>query len=310
MTDTIPRLNAHALFHMDSHGYASYIRDPVQLAKIHCHSYYELFLVAQGTGTHHVNGQSESLTVGCLYCIRPDDVHCYTNLSAHFCIINMVIPEEIMQAVFSYLGTGFSDIILKPKLPPRLSLPAGEMKNVVAQLEQLVLTQKIMKEKSALYFRVTIFQLLTKFLTYHPQESSASVPQWLRWLSLEMLKKENFTEGLPAMYRLSGKSVEHLSRCCQKYLGKTPTQLINDIRLDYVVSQLLFSERKIIDISEDAGFDSLSHFYHVFKRAYNMSPAHFRETMHAEKNEGLFYSDAYNAEIPESLPFQWLETAQ
>ncbi|MEG1678380.1 MAG: AraC family transcriptional regulator, partial [Clostridia bacterium] len=33
----------------------------------------------------------------------------------------------------------------------------------------------------------------------------------------------------------------------------------------------------IIDISIEAGFNNLSHFYHVFQSTYQMSPKHFRQ---------------------------------
>ena len=149
-----------------------------------------------------------------------------------------------------------------------------------------------------------MFGLLTKYFVLSPQKSSGRTPEWLHWLSLEMLKKENFVEGLPALYRLSGKSIEHLSRACRKYLQKSPTQLINDIRLEYVVNQLQNTDEKVIAICEDAGFDSLSHFYHIFKQAYGMSPAQFRKTCRTEES-GLDFADnlVYDATIPNALPF-------
>lgn len=303
----IPRLTAHHILNLPTHGHASFITDPVQLRRIHCHNYYEIFIVAQGDGIHWVNSTSARITTGALYFMRPDDVHYYTSLSSNFKIINIVVPVDTITDLFHYMGVNFGSGFLEAVLPPHILFSMKEFKSIVTELEQLVLTKKIMKEKSDIFFRITLFNLLTKFLTSIPQKSTGNTPEWLHWLSLEMLKKENFTEGLSAMYRLSGKSVEHLSRTCRKYLGKSPSQLINDIRLEYAVTKLLSSHEKVIHICEDAGFDSLSHFYHIFKDVYGTSPSQFRKEMQAQGHNNLFDDYLYTAEIPDALPFNLLE---
>ena len=303
----IPRLHGEQILQMPGHGYASYISNPIQLQRVHCHNYYELFLVVSGTGLHKVNEMTHSLEPGSFCCVRPDDIHCYTRISPDFRIINVILPKEMFAEIAHYLGKDFDALFLTPPLPACILLSTNDLKNVIGQLEQLVVTQSMLQENSELYFRITIFQLLSRFLTLQPDQLTTHPPKWLQWLTLEMLKKENFTEGLPAMYRLCGKTPEHLSRCCQKYLGKTPTRLVNDIRLDYAVSGLLYSDCKIIQISEDAGFENLSHFYHVFQNTYHMSPACFRKQMRIKKEEFAFRQTPDSSPIPPGLPFDLMK---
>lgn len=300
----IPRLIADKILSSPSHGYASIIIDPQQLIKIHCHTYFEIFLVTSGNGTHVINLKHEPLARGDLYFIRPDDIHCYINTSKDFKIINIIIPQNDFDHLTTYMGDSFRSELLSPELPPRMSTTLQELKAITNQLEQLVLTKKILHQKSDMYYRITVFNLLTQKFMLMPQAKTSSTPEWLRWLSLEMLKKENFVEGLPALYRLSGKSIEHLSRACRKYLQKSPTELVNAIRLEYASGLIQHSDRKILDICEDAGFDSLSHFYHMFKQRYGMSPNQFRKTCQ-EEDYSLKFSplDDYTAAIPNALPF-------
>lgn len=49
-----------------------------------------------------------------------------------------------------------------------------------------------------------------------------------------MHDKLKFGEGaLENMVRLSGKTQEYLTRATQRYYGKTPMQIINDIRINF-----------------------------------------------------------------------------
>jgi len=193
--NTIPRLSAYRILNSPNHGYASFITDPGQLVKVHCHSYYEIFIVCQGYGTHLVNSQSERLVPGALYFMRPEDIHCYVDTTGNFKIINMIVPEDVFDLLTGYLGEGFREDLSSGPLPAHVTVSMKEFKSIVTELEQLVLTKKILREKSDIFFRITVFNLLTKYFTLPLQSNTARTPQWLRWLSLEMLKKRKLRGG-------------------------------------------------------------------------------------------------------------------
>lgn len=93
---------------------------------------------------------------------------------------------------------------------------------------------------------------------------------------------------------------------CKKHLQKTPSQVVNDIRLDYAALQLQNTGRKIVKICEDSGFDNLNHFYHLFKQRYNTSPNQFRKEY--QLGNVIVDSDMqidYDASIPDALPFDF-----
>jgi AraC family cel operon transcriptional repressor len=286
-------------------NYASYISDKEQLKTCHFHDFYEIFLVNRGNAEHRVNGTSQKISTGFLCFIRPEDIHYYDEFSDDFGIINIIIPETIIKTLFDFLGEGFEKSrLLDAPLPPSVTLNYDDYSSMIHELEQLIIYKKIMKEKSDTAYRIALFDIITKHFPSKPlAKVSGMIPQWLRWLSLEMLKKENFTKGLPALYWLSGKSPEHLSRTCKKYLHKTPSKLVNDIRLEYAAKLLVSTNDPIIEIYEDSGFDSLSYFYHRFKEHYGVSPVVFRKKYF--KNELQIYRMddlSIRAEIPKSIP--------
>lgn len=128
----------------------------------------------------------------------------------------MLIPSDAMADLFAYLGPGFSpERFLKPELPPLERLSINQHAAVVGKIEKLVLCRRIQPAAADGLFRIALVKLLSSCFPVASEHGPASAPLWLRWLALEMMKKENFTAGVTAMQRLSGRSSEHLARSCR-----------------------------------------------------------------------------------------------
>lgn len=108
---------------------------------------------------------------------------------------------------------------------------------------------------------------------------NSEMPSWLSELFLNMSKIENLQEGYERMCELAPCSPSHLCRLMKQISGKTPTQYINQERLKYAVYLLAQTDREILDICECCGFSNVSHFYHLFREQFGVSPAKFRKTV-------------------------------
>ena len=89
-------------------------------------------------------------------------------------------------------------------IPPSAVASPAAFKALVAELEKLVLSKRLLKSRSDAYFRIVLLKLLLTCFPLEPSAQPRDVPSWLRWVALEMMKPENFIEGLPAMWRLVG----------------------------------------------------------------------------------------------------------
>jgi AraC family transcriptional regulator, dual regulator of chb operon len=258
-------------------NYASIIDNPVQLLTEHTHDYFELTLVRSGSCIHHINGTKQNLYTACLSFIRPSDYHYYQPLTPGFAIINVCIPRDTISSLFEYLGNGFEPArLLNAPTAPTIQITMADFEAVQNELKQLILYKKLLGQKADALFHITLMSIITRHFPMTLAYNHTNVPLWLQWLILEMFKKENYVEGLPAMYRLTNKTQEHICRSCRKYLKLSPSQLINDIRLRQSAHMLINTEDKIIDICHESGFDNLSNFYHLFKKTYGISPRQFR----------------------------------
>ncbi|SME90552.1 AraC family transcriptional regulator [Paenibacillus barengoltzii] len=62
---------------------------------------------------------------------------------------------------------------------------------------------------------------------------------------------------------------------------QTPMDYINSYRIRQAAELLRDPERKISDIALEVGFDNISYFIRVFRKAMNCSPSEFRKRLHA-----------------------------
>lgn len=102
-------------------------------------------------------------------------------------------------------------------------------------------------------------------------------PLWLREALAELEKLSNLSAGTGFLRKYTGKTKEHICRSFRKHLNATPSDYICKLRLNYVANMLLHSDREILDLAYEAGFENISYFYKRFKRDFHFSPRKFRE---------------------------------
>jgi AraC family transcriptional regulator, dual regulator of chb operon len=258
----------------------NFITQMKTLTGAHNHDFFELFLIVYGSVIHCVNQSSSCLNEGSLVFIRPEDIHYYkVDKDCNCGVINLAFPIGTLNALFDYLGRGFApERLTEARLPPMVVLPSTEKEIVKTRLESLNLLSRDNKQKIKTESRILLLEFFAKYFSQKQEQKIKSVPRWLEQLVVEMRKKENFTPGISALFSLTNKSAEHVCRVFKEYFHQTPSQYINEIRLNYAANLLTYSDETIIGICLESGFENLSHFYHQFKRKFNMSPARFRKT--------------------------------
>lgn len=242
----------------------------------HSHDYYEFCLIVSGKQALTINDLSFEVNKGALIFCRPKDVHSksYLENGEH---ITIAFPKASFDALFSYLGEGFTpDILLNPDCSPIVYLAEFERESIVNQLKKMFLAEIYNQKLIKVQYKIMLIQIFSKYFLELQLESKGRMPKWFEEVVMKMQLKENFTEGINAFLRLSGICHEHLCRMTKKYLNMTPTQFINNQRLNHAARLLLFSNFDISAICFDSGFGNMSHFYHQFKRKYGISPAKYK----------------------------------
>lgn len=277
---SVPRLTARSNVRAELECLPNQISSIRLSAPTHCHDYFEFFLIVSGKCRHLVNGGEQRLSEGALVFIRPDDTHSYDYDGGGDCeFINITCTARVIREAFAYLGGDpLRERFLTPRMPPVAQLSQLEKENYLAQFERLKALGTLEPGAARLLLRSLVVESFSRYFLTHHFTVGKDVPPWFDILLTRMQKKENFTAGLRRLYELTPISAGHIHRTFRQFLGTTPTAYINRLRLDYAKSLLLTTDRDIAEISLEAGFENLSHFYHLFRREYSAAPAQLRQT--------------------------------
>lgn len=246
--------------------------------KPHSHDFMEIFIIVSGNVLHIVNNEKIHLADGNLVLVRPDDVHSYRQSRKNDCeLINIAFPIETYSSAESFISSEYSlDEIFKAALPPTRKLSCADKDELLRKLEKssdfLLNDPKFAK----ISFKLLIIEMLCLFKSEKKNGCENEIPDWLLKTAEEMQRKENLKKGLSALRKIASRSDEHISRSFKYHLGSTPTDFINQSRIRYAASNLLNTDDKIDFIAVESGFPNLSHFYHVFKDFFGISPKKYR----------------------------------
>lgn len=239
---------------------------------LHTHDFTELFWGIHGDAVHEINGITSKVDSHELFFIRAGDVH---NLSVSGSGIYIFNNLAFRNTVLEELNARYNSQILQQwasrgtqAIKYRLTQPLFQWLNAAVTDVFSHRTSRLVLD----YFLINLIYELEK----QQKTPFENCPAWLNQACIEVFKPETFKFGASVFAKLTGYTQEHVARELKKYTGKTPTEIINEARLQHAAMLLITSARSISDISEECGFESLSYFFAAFKRRFGATPRGYR----------------------------------
>jgi len=230
--------------------------------KTHTHDFHELMLVVAGEGTHWICGTQEPLQAGSLRYLRPDDEHGIVPDPTGLEWINVAFP--------SATWNGYRDLFEVEEPESRdLSLAETDRLAIGFHLAAEAYLQGPRGTDLARFFTAA-------FSASALAPSTAPVPAWLMRAVNSLGEPERLRVGLPALLAAACVSPGHLSRAVRAAYGKTPTALVNELRLERAARLLATGPDEISNIAEACGFENLSFFYRSFRKRFGITPLQHR----------------------------------
>lgn len=245
----------------------------------HDHDFFEVFLIESGRTKHWINGVSQMLEPGQLAFMRPGDVHAFKAHRKTGCqIINVMFrPETAAHLAARYqstIGGRFFDA--QSDLPEMHTLGPARFARAVNVSLQLQTAQR------NLACIEEFLLVLTNRVAHATSGVTKTAPKWFSEACSAAQSSDVFRRGAKGFIAAAGRSQEHVCRTTKSVLGITPTEFINQIRIEHAAHLLRSDEASIDDIIESCGFENTGYFYRLFRRHYDTTPRAFRHRHHRD----------------------------
>ena len=258
--------------------------DPANYPQVH--DFYEIILIIAGKLNVQVNNDLLELQKGNLLLIRPGDTH--SKLECGPCQhINLAFPAYTVEALFHFLYDvpDKLDELRSGSHVPLCTLTGLDTTMMQNRISFLNLLPSSSVRRKNTYLRTILTDILSSYFMYEleRQKKENNMPNLPSWMiqAIEGLSDLNNLElGMNYLIQQTNRTPEHICRAFRKYMNMTPMTFINAKRLNYAANLLQHSDKEIIDIVYECGFQSISHFYHLFKKEYQLSPLKYKNLHH------------------------------
>ena len=239
----------------------------------HHHDFHELMLVEQGQVHHWINGMEEVLEAGHLVFLRPTDSHALQAVTGTGARIMNVM---FRQATAEHLGARYPEDVAgrffwrQGPLPATLRLSGPQRERAVNAMLNLQTSRRSLAR---------IEHFLLSVMT-HVLDASEVVedraPGWLIAACRAAREPRVFRQGAEGFRAAAGRSHEHVCRQARRYLGLSPTQYVNRIRIQHAAMLLAATDRGLTEVAAECGFENLSYFHRLFRDQYGTTPRGYR----------------------------------
>lgn len=247
---------------------------PMRPAANHRQDFPELFWVEVGRGWHLVNGRRVPLAPGDVVFVRPTDEHSFRAGGRHgLTFVNVAFAADLLDHLHQrYFPDDAGWPWTDNAIPTQWRISRSDIALLGSLANELSMTAQR---------RLDFEHLLLTLLRMQPavgagQLSGTEVPAWLPE-ALDRLEHEPDQATTPArLAACADRSVEHVNRTVRRCFGITTTQWLNQRRLDAAARLLRMTNRPIIVVAADCGYENLGYFYKRFTERFSQTPRRYR----------------------------------
>ncbi len=244
--------------------------------RFHTHDYWEFFIVTDGCYRHEINGLSMKASVGNAYLIRPEDCHAIFDegkeKSGH---LNILIQSEAIEETCAFISPALLEKLRKPQCLA-CSLSPRQVKRITDTCNMLRFGKLKDENEFKLYSQLLMNDIVSiifdQNILFHDDR-----PKWLNQIIAEMQRPENASWGVNDVLERVDYSHAHFAKLFKHYMGMSLVSYLAIVKMNVAHDYLLHSDLPINEIAAELGYESNSHFNHVFHKHYHTSPSQYRK---------------------------------
>lgn len=254
----------------------------------HWHTSTEIIIPEKNGYQVICNGKTYELSVGDIMIVAPGVVHTMPAKKGTRYIFLVNFSSSITLKSFDSIFSLIQPVlIVSPKIYPAIYQACRDL---IAESVDEYFSPEPFKEIAIYNNLLTLFLLVGR--SYASQSDIISGPPAMqqeyiqKFMALCEYINDHCTEDLSmdSVASIAGFSKFHFSRLFKKFAGNTFYSYVNERRVAHAVLLLLNSEKSIIDIATDSGFNSISSFNRIFKISKACTPTEFRQMYNGENH--------------------------
>jgi AraC-like DNA-binding protein len=278
----------HARGYFPANYYMMVVKDLDQILPTHWHDEWEFFFVVSGRTIFQMNDMKIPMEAGDVAFVPSGAVHAAFAVDRGPCSYNALVFHSNLLTAPEY-DVAFQRYIA-PMLEGRLELPVKLDPDVPWQAEVIdrvhIAYEHLQRMPPANELRVKacIFTIFADIYANCASLVRAQTSQeGLDYRAERMRSIYDYIHGncnakltVQTLSKVVSMSPGYLCRFFKDMTGRTITEYINHYRVSQAALMIESTDKKLLEVAMDAGFNNLSYFVNQFKRYMGATPSEFK----------------------------------
>jgi AraC-like DNA-binding protein len=246
----------------------------------HWHTDIELMYVCEGSIRIGINEESQLLKQGDLAIFNSKDIHYYDSKDLHSKVLVIIFNSKYLDTLYCWpKNLRFSIQYIHS------AILEGLNENIPNILYSILNENELKKRFYEIYLNSKILELFTLMFRYFPTYSVEAYKDNKSQFYIEAMQEairyieDNYGEDI-SLEQISEKvkfSSAYFSKLFKKYCGVNFKVYINNMRIAKAEIMIKNSEKNILDIAYECGFNSIRAFNRAFKSVKGYTPSSLRK---------------------------------
>lgn len=246
----------------------------------HRHTEIELGFILEGEGIYNLAGKTYTVSKGDLFIVRSNEQHCIpTIISDSLVSFNIHLTSYFLWNICSdYIPTAKIQALIDSGIDIKSKHTDSKIATVFSKIINLYDKEN---ENSLCDIKFEVINLVKAISQKIEVNSEQSIPSANCFKEIQnaiSFIKRNYSKqiGLDDIAKSAAISRSHLSNSFKSVTGMSPYNFLITTRIEKAVELLKNTDEKIMNVSLECGFTSLTSFNKSFKNSVGITPIELR----------------------------------
>ncbi|NLK93689.1 MAG: AraC family transcriptional regulator [Clostridiales bacterium] len=289
MNENLKENVSHGDFIVPFTTYSGKISDDFSLIPMHWHEEMEITYIVDGSAEISINLNPFTAQKGDIIVVNPLTLHSfkkdpkYSHMTWHTMVFNLNMVQSSLTdgCLIKYIAPLLNKNHTLPTILNKNSLGYKEILNTILKLFDIYENKLDFFElelKSQLYHLLFLYYKYNLVIKNNKNENlSSSTTNKIKNIINYINNHINEDMTIEDISNEVNFSQYHFMKFFKKHIGMTCIDFINNTRLEKASILLNTTDKSIMDIALEVGFNNISYFNKLFKQKYKLTPKDFRK---------------------------------